>query len=62
VCAGTFAYASPEAIMGTKLTLKSDIYSFGIVLLEVRSWHCRHCVAHLNTASKPPPRRRAGRP
>jgi serine/threonine protein kinase len=33
--AGTFAYASPEAIMGSKLTLKSDIYSFGIVLLEV---------------------------
>lgn len=32
---GTFAYASPEAIMGNKLTLKSDIYSFGIVLLEV---------------------------
>ena len=24
--------------MGTKLTLKSDIYSFGIVLLEVRDW------------------------
>ncbi len=25
--------------MGTKLTLKSDIYSFGIVLLEART--CR---------------------
>ena len=34
-CAGTFAYASPEAIMGEKCTLASDIYSFGIVLLEV---------------------------
>ena len=33
--AGTFAYAAPEAILGDKCGLPADIYSFGVVLLEV---------------------------
>lgn len=32
---GTFGYCAPEYAMSGKLTLKSDIYSFGVVLLEL---------------------------
>lgn len=32
---GTFGYCAPEYVMSGKLTLKSDIYSFGVVLLEL---------------------------
>lgn len=32
---GTHGYCAPEYAMSGKLTLKSDIYSFGVVLLEL---------------------------
>lgn len=32
---GTYGYCAPEYAMSGKLTLKSDIYSFGVVLLEI---------------------------
>ncbi|XP_058224710.1 probable serine/threonine-protein kinase PBL21 [Rhododendron vialii] len=32
---GTFGYCAPEYAMSGKLTLKSDIYSFGVLLLEL---------------------------
>ncbi|XP_021717722.1 probable serine/threonine-protein kinase PBL21 [Chenopodium quinoa] len=32
---GTFGYCAPEYAMTGKLTLKSDIFSFGVVLLEI---------------------------
>ncbi|XP_015162139.1 serine/threonine-protein kinase CDL1-like, partial [Solanum tuberosum] len=32
---GTYGYCAPEYAMTGKLTLKSDIYSFGVVLLEL---------------------------
>ncbi|XP_058220548.1 probable serine/threonine-protein kinase PBL21 isoform X3 [Rhododendron vialii] len=32
---GTYGYFAPEYAMSGKLTLKSDIYSFGVVLLEL---------------------------
>lgn len=32
---GTYGYCAPEYAMSGKLTLKSDIYSFGMVLLEL---------------------------
>ncbi|XAR64265.1 Non-specific serine/threonine protein kinase [Bertholletia excelsa] len=32
---GTFGYCAPEYAMSGKLTLKSDIYSFGVFLLEL---------------------------
>ncbi|KAL0392271.1 UNVERIFIED_CONTAM: putative serine/threonine-protein kinase PBL21 [Sesamum radiatum] len=34
---GTYGYCAPEYAMSGKLTLKSDIYSFGVVLLELIS-------------------------
>lgn len=34
---GTYGYCAPEYAMSGKLTLKSDIYSFGVVLLEIIS-------------------------
>ncbi|XP_077231007.1 putative serine/threonine-protein kinase PBL21 [Tasmannia lanceolata] len=34
---GTYGYCAPEYIMSGKLTLKSDIYGFGVVLLELIS-------------------------
>lgn len=34
---GTYGYCAPEYAMSGKLTLKSDIYSFGIVMLEMIS-------------------------
>lgn len=36
--AGTFCYASPELILGVRITEKVDIYSFGVVLWEI----CTH--------------------
>ncbi|KAL0440490.1 UNVERIFIED_CONTAM: putative serine/threonine-protein kinase PBL21 [Sesamum latifolium] len=32
---GTYGYCAPEYAMSGKLTLKSDIYSFGVVMLEL---------------------------
>ncbi|KAL2636754.1 hypothetical protein AAZV13_06G015400 [Glycine max] len=32
---GTYGYCAPEYAMSGKLTLKSDIYSFGVLLLEL---------------------------
>lgn len=32
---GTYGYCAPEYAMSGKLTLKSDIYSFGVVLMEL---------------------------
>jgi serine/threonine-protein kinase PBS1 len=32
---GTAGYCAPEYLMSGKLTMKSDIYSFGVVMLEV---------------------------
>ncbi|CAJ1972619.1 unnamed protein product [Sphenostylis stenocarpa] len=32
---GTYGYCAPEYAMSGKLTIKSDIYSFGVVLLEL---------------------------
>lgn len=32
---GTYGYCAPEYAMSGKLTLKSDIYCFGVVLLEL---------------------------
>ncbi|KAL3830518.1 hypothetical protein ACJIZ3_019320 [Penstemon smallii] len=32
---GTYGYCAPEYAMSGKLTLKSDIYSFGVLLLEI---------------------------
>lgn len=32
---GTYGYCAPEYAMTGQLTLKSDIYSFGVVLLEI---------------------------
>lgn len=37
--AGTLAYAAPEVLMDETSNLKSDIYSFGMVLWEVRRNH-----------------------
>lgn len=34
---GTYGYSAPEYSSGGELTLKSDIYSFGVVLLELIS-------------------------
>ncbi|XP_076923516.1 putative serine/threonine-protein kinase PBL21 [Bidens hawaiensis] len=34
---GTYGYCAPEYAMSGKLTVKSDIYSFGVVLLELVS-------------------------
>lgn len=34
---GTYGYCAPEYAMTGQLTLKSDIYSFGVVLLEIIS-------------------------
>ena len=34
---GTYGYCAPEYAMSGKLTLKSDIYSLGVVLLEIIS-------------------------
>lgn len=34
---GTYGYCAPEYAMSGKLTIRSDIYSFGVVLLELIS-------------------------
>ena len=36
VFVGTLAYAAPEILLGEQCSLKSDIYSFGVVLWEAR--------------------------
>jgi serine/threonine-protein kinase PBS1 len=32
---GTYGYAAPDYVLSGKLTVKSDIYSFGVLLLEL---------------------------
>uniref|UniRef100_A0A2C9VHH0 Protein kinase domain-containing protein n=1 Tax=Manihot esculenta TaxID=3983 RepID=A0A2C9VHH0_MANES len=32
---GTYGYSSPEYVRGGELTLKTDVYSFGVILLEL---------------------------
>lgn len=32
---GTYGYCAPDYVLSGKLTLKSDIYSFGVLLLEL---------------------------
>lgn len=32
---GTYGYAAPDYVISGKLTFKSDIYSFGVLLLEL---------------------------
>lgn len=32
---GTYGYAAPDYVISGKLTLKSDIYSFGVLMLEL---------------------------
>ncbi|MQL82047.1 hypothetical protein Taro_014513 [Colocasia esculenta] len=38
--AGTIGYLAPEYAMGGQLTRKADIYSFGILLMEIVSGRC----------------------
>ncbi|KAK9292971.1 hypothetical protein L1049_020953 [Liquidambar formosana] len=32
---GTYGYCAPEYVMTSQLTLKSNVYNFGVVLLEI---------------------------
>ena len=34
---GTYGYCAPDYVVSGKLTMKSDIYSFGVLLLEIVS-------------------------
>jgi serine/threonine protein kinase len=56
---GTAAYLSPEQVRGETLTVASDIYSLGLVLLEARSGHPVYQGAHAAVAvarlTSPPP-------
>ncbi|KAK7401677.1 hypothetical protein VNO78_13348 [Psophocarpus tetragonolobus] len=45
--AGTIGYLAPEYAIGGKLTRKADIYSFGVLLVEIISGRC-------NTSSRLP--------
>ncbi|KAL6658876.1 hypothetical protein ACP70R_002916 [Stipagrostis hirtigluma subsp. patula] len=40
--AGTIGYLAPEYAMRGQVTKKSDIYSFGVLLLEIVSGRCNH--------------------
>ncbi|XP_062190937.1 cold-responsive protein kinase 1-like [Phragmites australis] len=40
--AGTIGYLAPEYAVRGQLTKKSDIYSFGVLLLEIVSGRCNH--------------------
>ncbi|KAK4420699.1 G-type lectin S-receptor-like serine/threonine-protein kinase [Sesamum alatum] len=54
---GTYGYMAPEYTMNGKFSVKSDIYSMGVVLLEIVSAkknrgfdHCTHCHSLLEHA------------
>ncbi|XP_030440711.1 cold-responsive protein kinase 1 [Syzygium oleosum] len=46
--AGTLGYLAPEYAIGGRLTIKADIYSFGVLLVEIVSGRC-------NTNTRLPP-------
>ena len=50
---GTIGYLAPEYTTQGKLTTKSDVYAFGVVILQVRGmggervWYLKMCVRHM---------------
>jgi serine/threonine protein kinase len=48
---GTVGYLAPEWISGTPITPKIDVYSYGMVLLEIVSGK-RNCIEHSSSHSE----------